>query len=510
MTSLPLLSLVIFAPLAGALALAALPTLGAGLQRVLALASSASTLAITAVLIASFDPRAAGYQFAEHHAWIASLNAHYSLGLDGMSLLLVLLTGILAPAALAISWDSVPRPRAFAALFLALQGSALGVFLALDFVHWFLFWEASLVPAYFLIRLWGGKEAARAAYQFVIYTLAGSVFLLLAFAALFVATGILDFPGLTRLAHEGALARDLAGLGHLWPTLVFTGVLLGLAVKVPLYPFHTWLPLAYAEAPTGVSMFLTGVMSKMGVYGFIRILWSIFPGPLHAASVPLMGLAVAGAVLGALAALKQTDLKRMVAYSSLNHLSYCLIALFAVAGAADAGSPACMAAMTGTLLQVFNHGLSAAALFLGVGALEARSGGLRGIDDFGGVRTKAPLMAGLLGIALFSSLGLPGLNGFVGEFLIFRGVFPLAGWAAGLSLIGLLATAIFLLTFWQKVFHGPVSGAVKGAFPDLCGAPLAVMLILAPLMLLLGWLPQLLVGLFNPLVTRWLAGGPLP
>ena len=504
------LSLIIFAPVIGALVLAFMPRLGALAVRVVALGASLSTLVLAGVLLASFNPQAAGYQFVERHAWIASLNAHYFLGLDGMSLILVILTGLLAPAALAISLGSVERARTFAALFLALQGAALGVFLALDFFHWFLFWEASLVPAYFLIRLWGGRDAARAAYQFVIYTLAGSVFLLLAFAALFVATGTLDFTELARLGHDGTLARNLSGLGHLWPSLVFAGVLLGLAVKVPLYPFHTWLPLAYAEAPTGVSMFLTGVMSKMGVYGFIRILWSIFPGPLHAVSLPLLALAVAGAVFGALCALRQTDLKRMVAYSSLNHLSYCLIALFAVAGAPDTGSPACIAAMDGTLLQVFNHGLSAAALFLAVGVLESRAGGLRSIDDFGGVRTKAPLMAGLFGVALFSSLGLPGLNGFVGEFLIFRGVFPLAGWAASVSLIGLLATAIFLLTFWQKVYHGPVSGAVKGDFADLSGAPLAVMLVLAPLMLLLGWLPQLLVGLFNPLVTHWLTGGTLP
>jgi NADH-quinone oxidoreductase subunit M len=244
----------------------------------------------------------------------------------------------------------------------------------------------------------------------------------------------------------------------------------------------------------------------MGVYGFLRILWPIFPRPLHDAAPVLLWLALAGIVLGAFAAMRQTDLKRMVAYSSLNHLSYCLLALFAVAAATGGPKPAteaATAALSGTILQIFNHGLSAAALFYCVGILESRSGGKRGLGDFGGVRTAAPVFAGFCGIAMFSSLGLPGLNGFVGEFLIFRGVFGLTPWAAAIACLGLFATAFFLLTFWQRVFHGPRAGAATAPFADLRGIEFAPLVPLIALMFILGVAPQFLTKLFNPLVTVW-------
>jgi NADH-quinone oxidoreductase subunit M len=504
-SSIPLLSLAIFAPWAGAAFLAASPRIGARAARGAALLASLSTLVLAAAALGSFDRTSPAYQFEELHPWIPSLGVHYHLGLDSLSLTLVLLTGIVAPACLVASWQRPGSPRIHGILFLLLQGAALGVFLALDFFHWFVFWELSLVPAYLLIRMFGGPGAVRAAYQFVVYTIGGSAFLLLGFAAIFVAAGTMDFPALARLAADGTLASRLASLGGFWPEAVFLGVLLGFAVKVPLFPFHTWLPSAYAEAPTGVSMFLTAILSKMGVYGFLRILWPLFPAQLHAAATPLLWLALGGAVFGSLSAMRQTDLKRMVAYSSLNHLSYCLIALFAVAGAGNSGSgaDASTAALGGTILQMFNHGLSAGALFFFVGILEERSGGLRSIGDFGGVRSAAPVLAGLCGFALFSSLGLPGLNGFVGEFLIFRGVWGLEPWAAAVSCIGLLATALFLLTFWQRVFHGPRAGAAKGPFRDLSRTELSVAVPAAAFMLLLGILPGLLTGLINPLVASW-------
>ncbi|MCX6937654.1 MAG: NADH-quinone oxidoreductase subunit M [Verrucomicrobia bacterium] len=506
MSSLPILSLLVFAPWLGALVLASLGNkLGAKSSRVVGLLSSGSTLGLALVILANFAPAGAGYQFIERHSWISALRVDYHLGLDGLSLLLVLLTGLVSPLCLLASWKIQRAPHHFAALFLLLQGAALGVFLALDFFHWFLFWELSLVPAFFLIKIWGGEGATRAAYQFVIYTLAGGACLLLAFAAIAVATGTFNFTELATLAASGQLAAKLALLGGLWPKVIFIGVFLGLAVKAPLFPFHTWLPATYAEAPSGVSMFLTGIMSKMGVYGFLRILWPLFPAELHAAAPCLLGLALGGVVFGAFAALNQTDLKRMVAYSSINHVSYCLLALFAVAGASNA--PAATAALIGALLQMFNHGLSAAALFACVGMLEARSGGRRGIHDFGGVRTLAPLFAGFCGVAMFSSLGLPGLNGFVGEFMIFSGVFGLAPWAAGVACLGLFATALFLLTFWQRVFHGP-TGAAVAAFRDLDRVEILTLLPLVVLMVLLGVLPQLLVGLINPLVTTWVSQLP--
>ena len=506
--NLPLLSLLVFTPWVGAALLAMLRDARPAVARTVALGFSLSTLVLGAVALTRFDAAAPGFQLVERQSWISSLHIHYFLGLDGLSLLLVLLTGVIAPVGLLASWREARSPRMFGALYLVLQGSALGVFLALDFFHWFLFWELSLVPVFFLIKLWGGENAGRAAYQFVIYTLGGSAFLLLGFAAVFAATGTLDFGQLATLAADGTLTARLAHLGSFWPQVVFVGVLLGVAVKVPLYPFHTWLPPAYAEAPTGVSMFLTGVMSKMGVYAFLRILWPIFPAPLHAAAPCLLVLALAGVVFGAFAAMRQTDLKRMVAYSSVNHVSYCLLALFAVSAASGPGGPpaaAASAALGGALLQMFNHGLSAAALFYGVGVLEARSGGRRGLNDFGGVRAAAPVFAGLCGIALFSSLGLPGLNGFVGEFFIFRGVFGLAPWTAAIACLGLFVTAYCLLTFWQRVFHGPRAGAALGDWPDLRGVEFAPLVPLVALMLILGVLPQLLTGLFNPLVTHWVA-----
>ncbi|MSU69821.1 MAG: NADH-quinone oxidoreductase subunit M [Opitutaceae bacterium] len=508
MSRLPLLSLLIFAPWAGALLLAALPRLSPKAARGTAFAFSLSTLLFSLAVWSGFDPAVTGYQFVEQHEWIHALNVHYHLGLDGMSLLLVLLTGIVSPLALGAALHPTSNPRVLGLLFLVLQGSALGVFLALNFFHWFIFWELSLVPAFFLIKLWGGAGAGRAAYQFVIYTIAGSAFLLLGFAALYAATGTLDFTELTQLALGGGLA---ALLGPTAGLAVFLGVFLGLAVKVPLFPFHTWLPSAYAEAPTGVSMFLTGVMSKMGVYGFLRILWPLFPAQLHACAGPLLWLALGGVVFGAFAAIKQTDLKRMIAYSSVNHLSYCLLALFAVAASQPGqNSAAVAAAFSGALLQMFNHGLSAAALFYCLGVLERRSGGLRGIGDFGGVRSAAPVFAGLCGIAMFSSLGLPGLNGFVGEFLIFLGVFGLAPWAAAVATLGLLATAMFLLTFWQRVFHGPRSGAAAGDFRDLDRGELATLIPLIALMFVFGVLPHLLADLINPLVAAWGNSLPLP
>ena len=513
MSTGPWLSLLIFTPWIGALFLALLPRPSANLVRWFSLLVSLSTLGFAIRLLVGFDPQAVGFQFNEQHAWITSLNVHYRLGLDGMSLTLVLLTGMVAPVSLIASWREEKSPRLFHVFFLLLQGAALGTFLALDFFHWFFFWELSLVPAFFLIKIWGGPKAGRAAYQFVIYTLAGSVCLLLAFVALFSATRSLDFSELAGLAATGKLNGLLTSVGSSIPSLVFVGVLLGFAVKVPLFPFHTWLPSAYAEAPTGASIFLTGVMSKMGVYGMLRILWPLFPAQLHAAGAPLLALALGGVLLGAFAAMRQNDLKRMMAYSSLNHVSLCLLPLFAVTmtgGVTGARSETIASAFSGALLQMFNHGVSAAALFLCIGMLETRAAGRRGIDDFGGVRAAAPVFAGLCGLAMFSSLGLPGLNGFVGEFLLFRGVFALAPWTAALACTGLFATAVFLLTFWQRVFHGPRAGAVTGNFPDAQGFELSALVPLSAVMLGLGLLPQLLIGLFNPLVTSWVRALVVP
>jgi len=286
------------------------------------------------------------------------------------------------------------------------------------------------------------------------------------------------------------------------------GVLLGFAVKVPLMPFHTWLPAAYAEAPTAVTMLLTGAMSKMGVYGLLRLALPIFGHELAQVRTELLALAVLTVVAGAWAAAVQKDLKRVFAYSSVNHLGYCLVAIFAVMLPA-AGDPALTlskaAALDGVVLQMLNHGLTAAALFWFLALLEERSGGVLAVDGFGGLRKVAPIFCGMMGIALFSSLGLPGLNGFVSEFLIFRGIFPLAWQAATVAVLGLLITAAVILTVIQKVFAGPLNEKWSG-FKDLTRAERFGLAPVLTLMLMLGLGPQLILSVVNPTVVHWLAG----
>jgi NADH-quinone oxidoreductase subunit M len=423
---------------------------------------------------------------------------------------LVVLTALLVPLAMGMPAVVEERPALFYGLMLLLEAGLLGTFTALNFFHWFLFWELSLIPAFFLIRLWGGPDCGAAATQFFIYTMVGSVAMLLAFVAVFLAVGKLDFLELAELGRTGGLAARFNGspgfpsvAGIAPGLLVFLGVFLGLAVKIPVMPFHTWLPATYAEAPTGVSMLLTGAMSKMGVYGLLRILVPIFPEQVRALQVPLLALAAFTILSAAATAFVQRDLKRMLAYSSINHLGYCLLAVLAagVAAPTPAHAAAQAAALSGAMLQIFNHGLTAALLFGFVGWLAQRTGGLRGVEDFGGIRAVAPVFCGLMGIALFSSLGLPGLNGFVGEFLIFKGAFVLAPWTTAVAAGGLLLTAVFLLTLIQRVFAGPLNPR-WAAFADLTPRERAVAALPILLMFALGLAPQLILAFTNATVTR--------
>jgi NADH-quinone oxidoreductase subunit M len=468
------------------------------LVRGLALASSCITLIGAVCLWTHFDPASDGLQFPEQFPWAPTLGIEYHLGIDGLGLLMVMLTAIVTPLAILVSWSMNDRVHVYHALILWLQAGLFGTFTALNFFHWFMFWELGLIPAFFLIKLWGGPNRGPAATQFFIYTMVGSVALLLSFLAIRAATGSFDFIELATLAKSGVLADDLQRTFH-WQhitLLVFFGAFLGFAVKVPIVPFHTWLPAAYAEAPSPVTMLLTGVMSKMGVYGFLRVLLPVFPDQIRLVLTPLIWLAIATIILSACAAFAQRDLKRILAYSSVNHLGYCLLAMFVAVGA---GSGALRpdhekaAALDGVLLQMFNHGLTASALFLFVALIEKRSHGFRGLDDFGGLRKVVPVFTGLMGIAIFSSLGLPGLNGFVGEFLLFKGVFPLAPWAAAVSTIGLLVTAIFLLTLIQRVFCGPLNER-WAKLPDLSTAERFLVLPSIALMFVLGIWPQLILG----------------
>jgi NADH-quinone oxidoreductase subunit M len=507
---LPILTILTLLPLIGGVIVAGIRD--KKLARNLALGLSFLSLALALVLWKTFDATNGALQFVEKHEWIPSLGVQYFVGVDGLGLLMVLLASIVVPMALLVSDRITDRVPLYHGLVLFLQAGLIGTFTALNFFHWFLFWELSLIPAFFLVRLWGGANRTPAATQFFIYTMVGSVAMLLAFLAIFHATGKMDFIELAAMGRDGSLTSALASkLG--WyglntkplALIIFGGVLLGFAVKVPLMPFHTWLPATYAEAPTPVTMLLTGVMSKMGVYGFIRVLLPIFGvqmGGARAQAV-LLTLAVITIVFSACVAFAQKDLKRMLAYSSINHLGYCLLAVFAVAKFTNAPEFATekAAALNGVFLQMFNHGLTAATLFMFVGFLEQRSGSLRGLNDFGGLRKTVPVFCGLMGIALFSSLGLPGLNGFIGEFLIFKGVFPLTPWAAALAVIGILVTAIFILTIIQRVFAGPLNEK-WAKLPDLTLRERVLVGIPIALMFVLGLWPRLVLDVINSTAVR--------
>ena len=437
----------------------------------------------------NFNASAAGLQLVERHVWIPAIGAEYLVGVDGLSLLLVLLTSLVVPFALLAQRND----RGSCALILFTQAALFGTFTAQNFVLWFLFYEMSLLPAFLLIKLWGGENRDRAANKFFLYTFLGSIAMLLAFLGIYFAHGTFDFAQLAVLGKTGLLTGSAA-----W--FAFAGIFLGLAVKVPLFPFHTWLPDAYEAAPTSVSMILTGLLSKMGVYGFVRLLLPLFPREIQILGPWLLGLAVCSIVFSALAAWAQTDLKRMVAYLSINHLGYCLLALFAIGASAAPSTIDKQTALSGVFLQIFNHGLTAAALFYFVGLLEERRGA-RGLGDFGGLMQRTPLLCGWMSVTMFSSLGLPGLNGFVSEFLIFKGAFALAPIFTAVAVLGLLITAIVFLRAMQSLFSGPLAESCA-SFPELRWNEKLVIVPVTLLMFAVGVVPQFLFNIFNATVAQ--------
>jgi NADH-quinone oxidoreductase subunit M len=457
--------------------------------RGIALGFSAHTAIVAFALWRNFDTTVAGLQLVERHAWIPAIGAEYLVAVDGLSLLLVFLTSLIFPFAFLAQRTG----RGFCALMLLMQSALYGTFTAQNFVLWFLFYEMSLIPAFLLIKIWGGKNRDRAATKFFVYTFLGSVAMLLSFLGIYFARGTFDFAALAALGKDGLLTGNMA-----W--LAFGGIFLGLAVKVPLFPFHTWLPDAYESAPVGVSMVLTGVLSKMGVYGFVRLLLPLFPHEIRILGPWLLGLAVCSIVFASLAAWAQSDLKRMVAYLSINHLGYCMLGLFAIAASSTISSIDIQAALSGVFMQIFNHGITAAALFYFVGLLEQRRG-LRGINDFGGLMQGTPLLCGWMSVAMFSSLGLPGLNGFIGEFLIFKGSFAVAASFTAVAVIGLLVTAIVFMRAMQVLFSGPLAESCS-AFPDLGRSEKWVVVPVTLLMFAVGIAPQFVFNIFNTTVIR--------
>jgi len=507
-----LLSLLLL-PLVGAVILTALP--GAGRRGSkegsgkFAIAWAVIPLALVVIMGFQHPASDDGVLAKWSLEWIPSAKISLSFSVDGISWVFLLLASLVTLFALAISSRFGLNSRGYCALILVMQSMLFGVFTAGHFIPFFLCWEMTLIPSYLLIRLWGGEGAPRAAMRFFIVTLFGGVCMLLGFLALQVSVGTMDFAALSTMASEGKLAAGVGAAlestgkdGYYLLTVIAICVFLGLAVKIPVFPFHAWLPDAYAEAPTPVTLLLTGLLSKMGVYGLLRIFMMIFPEVLPGFAPWLTALAVITVVLGAVAALAQTDMKRILAYSSINHLGYCVLAVAAVA-ASQADRTAVLSSISGVVLQAFNHGIIASALFFSVGIFEQRSGGLRSINDFGGLRAKAPVFCGLMGLALFASLGLPGLSGFVGEFLIFNGVFGLVPWAAAVSLIGLLLTAVFLLRLLRKVFLGPLPDSLE-SWTDLTKGEKWLFVPVVALIVLLGVWPQALLHCINDDTLRML------
>jgi len=439
--------------------------------------------------------------------WLPDAGMELRFTIDGLSWLFLMLTGIVLSASAALMLISGTAERGMTALMLVLQSALIGVFTARHFIPWFLCWEMTLLPAYFLIRLWGGTGAKTAARRFMLMTLGGSALLLVGFLAIQVSVGTMDFQILATRAHDGLLADNLqrsfaftGASGHSVLTIIALMFFVGLAVKLPVVPFHAWLPNAYVEAPTPVTMLLTGLLSKMAVFSMLRIFLPVFSEVLPALAPLLIWLAVLTILLGAVAAMAQTDLKRMLAYSSVNHLGYCALALAAVAhGTGDRATVT--AAVSGTVLQAFNHGIIATALFFGLGLLEQRGKGSRGLNDFGGLRTRMPVFTGAFGLAVFASLGLPGLSGFVGEFLMFRGAFAVTPGATALAVPGLLFTAVFLLRMLRLVFWGPLCERAT-RWRDLNQLERCVFALLILLIVLPGLSPGVLLNFANPDIVK--------
>lgn len=498
-----LLALVLFAPLVGMAIVLLMPGDEKKLIRWTAFLISLVPLALSLLLWFEYDIGVPGYQFELQSVWYAPINASFYLGVDGISVSMVLLTTVLAPVAILASFGIEDRVKMYMALFLMLEVGMLGVFMSLDLIIFFLFWEVGLVPMYFLINQWGSANRKYASLKFIIYTMAGSLGLLLSIQVIGFSTGTFSIPELTTIWPqwtEGVLGISAGTV----KAVSFWAFALAFAIKVPIWPFHTWLPDAHTEAPTAGSMILAGVLLKLGAYGFIRLVLPLFPDQVHSAAWFIGLLGVLSVILGAYASYGQTDFKRLIAYSSVNHMGFVVLGIAVAAWAGGSTDPkiaeSSVIALNGAVLQMFNHGLSAAALFFLVGVIYERTH-TRDLNRYGGLWNIMPAYGGILIFCAMASVGLPGLNGFVSEFMVVRGSWHIYPIYTALSMIGLLLTGAYLLKALRLVLHGALNSEWDG-LPEISTRERLVVLPLMALMLSIGLWPRWVLEVINATVTR--------
>jgi NADH-quinone oxidoreductase subunit M len=469
------LTVLTFLPLVGAVVIAFLGRDRQARVRWVALAFSLLTFALAVKLFVVFDPNQPGMQFLEHRPWIASPPIGYHLGIDGLSLLLILLTAFLTPLSVLASWTSITsHVKEFFLFLLALETGMIGVFVALDLFLFFIFWEAMLIPMYFLIGVWGHERRVYAAVKFILYTMIGSALMLVGILYLYKVTGTFDLETIRRQISGSAIA--LSGTAQI---MLFLAFFISFAIKVPLFPFHTWLPDAHVEAPTAGSVILAGVLLKMGTYGMLRFCLPLFPQASRELAPVIIVLAIVGILYGSLVAMVQPDMKKLVAYSSVAHLGFVVLGIFTFN----------MPGIEGAIYQMCNHGVSTGALFILVGMLYDRRH-TRLIREFGGLATPLPVYSAFFLIVALSSLGLPLLNGFVGEFLIIVGAFHVRPLYAVLAAVGVVLAAVYLLWMYQRVFYGEVTNERNRSIPDLNDREKVMLVTIVFVILWMGVYPQ--------------------
>ncbi|MBU1702066.1 MAG: NADH-quinone oxidoreductase subunit M [Candidatus Eisenbacteria bacterium] len=480
-----LLSWLTFIPIIGMVLIILVPRDKHQLIKIIAAVATGISLILSVVLFLQFDRTTSELQFVERAVWIGSYNINFFIGVDGLSITLIILTALLGFLCIFASWGINKAVKGYFALFLLLETGMLGVFVALDFFLFYVFWEVMLLPMYFLIGIWGGPRREYAAIKFFLYTLLGSVLMLLGILALYFYGGSHTFD-MTVLMEQGGYARTF----QMW---VWAALFIGFAIKVPVFPFHTWLPDAHVEAPTAISVILAGVLLKMGGYGILRVCFSIFPEATRSYAIPLAILGIINIVYGALCAMAQKDVKKLVAYSSVSHMGYVLLGSAALS----------IAGLTGGVLQMFNHGTTTAMLFLLVGVIYDRAHH-RDIDGFGGLATIMPVYAGIFSLAFFASLGLPGLSSFISEALVFLGTFPVYRWAAIIAAIGIVLTAGYILWTLQRMFLGKPNEKYLN-LPDMTGRELFTLVPLGIIVIILGVYPKPILDLMQVTINH-LAG----